>query len=438
MPDQARHRMSGRENGYALLTVMVFALILMTAGVGFFAMSQSETRNALARQNSSEAFYLAEGALERARAVLLQDRSWRSGWNAPQPGGRGTYTLAVRDTVYGSFSNAVQIVGTGQVKGARRSVEVIADLPPTTFDLGIFVMGTGDFNGNVCLTGGTAHINGTVFKDKFTCGGTYTTGFTVTPPPVYTDPAHFPGATYYYVKGSKTSSPYESKIYDGAGVDITGVNKMTDVTSYSAASKTFTYNFNSSLKISQYFDETAGEFKKNPGDAYVVVNFGEAPVVNPPGTLGLSAVTIDGGGSTIVRSTVINTRFVGVTELDRLNTTYWRGALLAIKQNTFEPRGGIAFIAYDFQKQGGSNVILGTAAWPALVYVTRDVSALNSNFSMTGNITCLRNWSNTGGPNFAYNAAFIPNLPDYLESGWASGVSGTLKVIHWREMAAGN
>ena len=57
---------------------------------------------------------------------------------------------------------------------------------------------------------------------------------------------------------------------------------------------------------------------------------------------------------------------------------------------------------------------------------------------MTGSIICLGNWSNSGGPNFTFNAAFIPNLPDYLMSGWAGGVSGTVKVIRWRELAAGN
>lgn len=438
MPDRAQHRRSQREPGYALLIVVVFVMVLMTAGIGFFGLSQSETRNTVARQDSSEAFYLAEGAIERARAVLLQDRSWRTGWISPQPGGRGTYTLAIRDTVYGSTPNAVQIVGTGQVNGSRRRVEVIAEVPPTGFDLGILIQGTGNFNGNVCLTGSTAHINGAVTKDKFTCGATYTKGFTITPPPVYTDPAHFPGATYYYVKGNKVGSTWQAKIYNRAGADITGSNTMADVTTYTSSTTTFNYNFNSSAKIAKYFDETTGVFKKIAGDAYVVVNFGEAPIVSPPGTNGLSAVTIDGGGSTVVRSTVINTRYVGVTEADRLNTTYWKGGLLAVKQNTFEPRGGIALIAYDFQKQGGSNVVLGTAAWPALVYVVRDVSALSSNLTMTGSIICLRNWSNTGGPSFAFNTAYAPRLPEYLRTGSAAGVSGTLKVLHWREVAAAN
>ena len=69
----------GRE-GYALMTVLIFALLLLIAGTGFFAMSFSETRQTLYRQESSEAFYLADGAIERARAQFIADQTWRDGW----------------------------------------------------------------------------------------------------------------------------------------------------------------------------------------------------------------------------------------------------------------------------------------------------------------------------------------------------------------------
>jgi hypothetical protein len=102
-------------------------------------MSQSETRNAIARENSARRSILLR-AIERARAIFLQDRVWRTGWVSPQ--GNGSYTLTVRDTVYGAYPNAVQLVGTAQVKGVQRRVEMLADLPPTSMDLGILVMGT--------------------------------------------------------------------------------------------------------------------------------------------------------------------------------------------------------------------------------------------------------------------------------------------------------
>ena len=57
------------ESGYAMMTVMVFALIIIIAGMAFFAMATYETKGALYRQESSEAFYLAEAAIERAPIV---------------------------------------------------------------------------------------------------------------------------------------------------------------------------------------------------------------------------------------------------------------------------------------------------------------------------------------------------------------------------------
>ena len=86
-----------RKAGYTLLAVMIFVLVLTIAGSMFFAMASYETKGAMYRERSSEAFYLADGAVERARAKLLDDRSWRAGWSDVQAG-RGHYDLTIRDS----------------------------------------------------------------------------------------------------------------------------------------------------------------------------------------------------------------------------------------------------------------------------------------------------------------------------------------------------
>ena len=210
---------------------------------------------------------------------------------------------------------------------------------------------------------------------------------------------------------------------------------MRNVTTYDTSTKTYTFSFNSAAKINQYFDfGPGGVFKKDAGTNSVVVNFGEAPD-GPPGAL-YSALDLDGAASSNIHSTLINTRFTGTTETDRLSTAFWVGGTCAVKQITMEPYNGIALIVYNLDKPGSSQTTLGTTAWPALVYVTHDVNSINSNFNLTGSIIVLNDFVSTGGPNITYNSGFIENLPNYLQQDWPDGVSGTLKVLRWREVAA--
>jgi hypothetical protein len=423
--------------GYALLTVVIFVLVLTLAGATFFRIGSSETTQALYRQRSGEAFYLADGAIERARAKLLEDRTWRAGWT-DEAAGNGTYDLTIADTTYGGASSVVCLTATGDVLNARRRIEALAEVPPTSEGLPLLIGGNADIGGNLCLDG-EAHINGYVDSPHLACGGTYTDGFVITPPPIYTDPAHFPNATYYYVRGNKVGSNYYARIYNAAGQNISaalGDSLTGGVVAYSSSSKTFTYNFNSATRITKYFDETTGVFRRNAGTSAVVVNFGEPPVMSPPGNNGIAAVVLDGssGGSSL-RETVINTRFTGATEIERLDPLMWKGGILTVKQLTWEPAYGIAVIAYDFQKQGGSLVRIGSEAWPALLYITNEVPALNSNFELIGSLICLGDFHSTGGPDITFDGGFVPNLPDYLSEDWTPGVSGTLKILAWREVA---
>lgn len=424
-----------RSRGYALLSAMLFILVIFLGGVSFFAMSTSETRQALYRQVSHEAFYLADGAIERARARFIEDRSWRAGWNGVSAG-RGTYDLAASDTTFGTFPHCVHLVATGHVRGAHRRIDVIADVPPTALGLTVLIMGDADVDGNLCLEG-DAHINGVISgENHIVCGGHHTEGFWISPPLIYTDPAHFPGATYYYVKGTQVAGVFQARIFDEAMTDITALlgDNLQAVTDYDAATATFTFDFDSAALIDHYFNDATGIFRRAAGDASVVVNFGEEPLYNP--SLATSAVSFDGNSSSCVHPTIINTRFVGVADSQRVDTNFWKGAILTVKQVIFEPYGGIALVTGDFQKQGGSHAQLGTTTWPALVYVTKDVEMVNSNFELYGCIICLGDWDNTGGPDISFDGGFVPNLPDYLIDEWQTGVTGTLKILQWREVPA--
>jgi hypothetical protein len=427
---------SDRSGGYVLMGAMVFMVVLMIAGAAFFGIGASETRQALNRQRSSEAFCLADGAIERARAKLLEDRAWRNGWT-DATAGHGTYDLSIADTTYGGLNDVVCLTATGDVRNARRRIEALAEVPPSYADLPLLIGGNADIRGNLCLDG-DAHINGDGHDPHLTCGGTYTDQFAITPAPIYTDPAHFPNATYYYVRGNRVGSITYARIYDATGRNISpdlGDSLTGGIVTYSAATKTFTYNFDTAARISAYFDEATGIFSRTTGTSAVVVNFGEPPVLNPPGNEGVAAIVFDGPSASI-RATVIDTRFIGASEADRLDPLMWMGGLTTVKQVTWEPAYGIAMVVYDFQKQGGSLVQIGTAAWPALLYVTHTVPALNSNFVLVGSLICLGDFHSSGGPNITFDGGFVPNLPDYLTEDWTPGVSGTMKVLSWREVAA--
>ncbi len=437
---------SGQE-GFVLLALVVFILVVITVCTSLFAMASYETKAALYRQHSHEAFNLAEGALERARAKLLEDRSWRDGWDdAPVAfedlGTSATYDLAISDTSLPDLPqlhSPVCLRAEGHVGNAHRAIEAIADLPPTGFDMPLFVKGTAEIGGNLRIEGAT-HVNEDATGNKghgdphIVSEEGYTEGFELRPPIIYTDPDHFPDATYYYVKGTKVGSACRARIFDRHMNDITGTVNMAPFTSYDAKTKTYTYNFNTAARIAEYFHPTTGVFRMASGDNSIVVNFGELPL-GPSGAL-YQALNFDGGKSVSIPATVINSRFAGSTTEQRLDTGQWDGATIMAKQVKFEPLNGIALICHDLKRNGSSHAYLGTAAHSALVYLTRDVVTINSNLHVYGALICLGDFHSSGGPDIIYDSAFLASLPSYLLDGWTPGVSGTLRIYRWRETAA--
>ena len=432
-----------RKAGYTLLAVMIFVLVLTIAGSMFFAMASYETKGAMYRERSSEAFYLADGAVERARAKLLDDRSWRAGWSDVQAG-RGHYDLTIRDSTYQTYGDVVRILATGVIDSVQRKVEVFASVPPTALGLPLLIMGDATVHGNLCIEGGTAHVNGGDDLDGADFGphdahlacGSYTTGFHIDPPPIFTEPARYPNATYYYVRGHRTGGVYHAHILDATMHECTvalGVmDSLTNVVTYNAGLKEFTFDFNSAAKLTTYFDDLTGVFRPRNGATAAVVNFGELPL--PPLTEGTANVTVDAGASLAIHTTILDTRFTGTTLQDRYDTDFWTGGLMYVKQIIWEPYYGIAFVSHNFQYQGGSLVQIGTTAWPALVYTTGDVISLNSNFNLVGSMICLGDWNSQGGPLITYDEGFIENLPGYLQQEWPPGSSGTMQVLLWREV----
>jgi hypothetical protein len=436
-----RRRMIDGERGYALVSIVIFLLVITISGVAFFAMASRESKGALYREASSEAFLIADGAVERVRAKFLEDRTWRTGW-MNESVGRGTYDVALTDTTFDGEPDVVQIITTGRVENAIRKIEVMAKVPPTGFGVGILIVGDADVNGNLCLLG-DIHVNGdSDFGPNdvhLKCGGEITAGFDIEPQMMFTEPDRYPDATYYYVRGNKIGSDYQARIYDRDGVDITTAlgDSLEDVTSYNNGSKAFEFDFDSDALLEKYFNDSTGVFRRLPGDQSVIVNFGETPIVDPPGVDGVAEVTLDGGGTSI-NATIINTRFIGTTEAQRLESVFWEGGLTLVKQVTMEPYSGIALITHDFQKSGGAGALLGTDAWPAYVYVTQDVVDANANLEITGAITCLRDFNTTGGPDVTFDDGFLEQFPGWLIEEWLPGVSGTLRVLSWRELASGS
>ena len=431
---------SHSQQGYALMSVVIFIIVILIGGMTFFAMSSYETRQAIYRQNSSEAFYLADGAVERARAAFLADGTWRDGFSDASAG-NGEYDLAVTDTTFGGVSDALKLLATGRVRDAVRRIEVIAALKPTALGLTLLVMGDADVGGSLELKdgGSVIHINGDPGTSaQHVQNGEVTSGFQIQPPAIFTDPAHFPDATYYFVRGNKIGGQYQARIYNELGIDITTAlgDSLTDVTSYDPARKAFTYTFDKQDEIEQYFNDTTGVFKRLPGDRAVVVNFGEMPIVSPPGPLGVSELVFDGNANSTIHASIVNTRFTGVTTTDRYDSSYWLGGLTTVKQITFEPYHGIALIAHDFQKQGSSHVQIGTEAWPALLYVTGDAVALNSNYEHIGGLITLGSWHSTGNPQVLFNSGFFTSIPGWLVESWNQGESATLRILRWREIAS--
>ena len=433
----------GREGGYVLLVVTVFAFVVLVTGASVVSMTSSEVRVAHHQHDSEEAFYLADSAIERARARLMQDRGWRDGWT-DVTFARGSYSLDIADTnVSGVANDVVRMTATGSVNDASRRIEMIAEIPPSGLGLAMLIGDDCICLGRVCVNG-RCHVNDDAWfgfwNRLFSCG-TLTDGFDITPPPIFTSPSAFPDDTYYYVRGNRIGHTAQARIFDRYGNDITSAlgDSLVGVTSYSSYSATFAYAFTDQATVDHYFDETNGVFSRASGDLGVVVNFGETPVCDPPGDDGVSTVYIKPPSTTSIHATIINTRFEGVTTAQMTNPNYWNGGLTLIYNARMEPTNGIAVVAD--MMFAGQNAALGTSTYPALSYLTSDWNiSFNlfgwNDFTATGSFITLGDFYDIGRLTFTYDSGFMARIPDAILEQWPGRVSGTLKVISWNEGSA--
>ncbi len=169
----------------------------------------------------------------------------------------------------------------------------------------------------------------------------------------------------------------------------------------------------------------------------MVVNFGETPVIDPPGDDGKATVYLNAPYATTISSTIINTRFEGVTAAQRTNASYWRGGLVLCYNIHFQPRNGVTLIAQ--RLFAGNSSQLGTTAYPGLTYLTGDWNASfnlfgNGGFTTTGSFITLGSFLSIGRLHFIYDSGFMERIPDAILQQWPGRVSGTLKVLTWHEL----
>jgi len=426
-----KSRAPGNQRGMAMMTVLVFSLVFIIGMMAFFAVSSYEAQQAEVREHSTRAFFLADGAIERAKGKLLFDGRWDDGFAWTNSDG-GRYKLTVTDTTW-QGQDATRFYAEGVFGRTKRDVEVFADIVPPAFEIAILALGNIDTRGNITLEG-QAHANGDMDGDHFVGSGTYDGGYVITPPVAYTEPDSFPGATYYYITAQK--APTE-ELYIKNRNDSTLYTIAANTPIYSGLTwginngRMLTINYNMNGPGPHAFDPAAGIFVKNGADTAVVINFSQGT----PNKHDLTTINISATGNVgeSIKPTIINAKFTGTTNADRLNKTFWTGGPINITVTaTFEPELCISMIVKEIAKSAAQPNI-GTPARPALTYIMGDVDWTAGQFTIYGTLVALGNMSFGGGANLHYDRGFISCLPPALRLNWPDGASGEMKVLEWRE-----
>jgi hypothetical protein len=433
-PAAARAGRLQNQRGLALLTVLVFSFVFIVGVMAFFAVASYEANQTEVREHSTRAFYLADGAIDRAKVDLLANGRWDDGYAWTNFDG-GSYKLTVNQDTTWNGQPAAWFYAEGRFGRTKRDVEVFADIVPPAWEIAILALGDINTQGNICLDG-HAHANEEMDGDNFRddCPGTFDGGYTILPPPAYTEPDSFPGATYYYVTAQRTPT---KQLYVK---DRNGATLYT-YTHPASPHPEITWDINNSQVLSidyrlngpgpHALDDTVGVFVMQGADTAVVINFGE-------GTAGKHDVTnilvqATGNVDAAITSTIINARFTGITTLDRLDQDDWEGGELRLRTATaFAPRLCISMIVKSLDK-GNAQVQLGTAQRPALTYIMGDADWSQGQLSVTGTIIALGDMSFGGGIDLTYNRAFIGCLPPALRENWPTNVSGEMKILEWKE-----
>jgi hypothetical protein len=427
----------GNDRGMAMLTVLVFSFVFIVGIMAFFTVNAYEANQAKMRENSTRAFFLADGAIERAKLELIGNINWDAGYAWTDYDG-GRYKLTVtRDSTWNGIP-AAHFYAEGVWGRNKRDVEVFCKIAPPTDSLAIWAGGEITTRGNVDLVG-HAHANGDMDGSHFRGSGTYDNGYEIRPPAAYTEPDSFPGATYYYVTANATPNPDELYIKDRNGTTLAtylknGAAVHSEFSWDISPSRILQVNVDQNGNGPHVFDYNVGPFAHQGADHAVVINFGQG-TINQHDRTNLNMQST-GNVDEPIEATIINARYTGGNlPLDRYNKANWYGGTLDMYTNLlFEPRYCIATITKSIDHANASNQF-GSQAHPALVYVMGDVPQSGGQFTVVGSLLMLGDAYFGGGTNLAFNKAFIDCLPPVLKTNWPSGASGEMVIYEWREPA---
>lgn len=131
--------MTHRQDGQALLTVLVAMLILQLMAWAFLSAMGIEQRLAGGSARSLAAFYLADAGMQKTLEALEEGSSDASGGSWPVPHrealGDGAFTLETIDRLPGGL---ISIDVTGEVAGARRRLRALARVGPEALGYGLY------------------------------------------------------------------------------------------------------------------------------------------------------------------------------------------------------------------------------------------------------------------------------------------------------------
>jgi hypothetical protein len=447
--------------GMALVSVVFLGMLFTIMALAVFALAGHEYGQATRRDDSGSAFWLAEAAIEHAKAEIFKDMEWSAGFDSVELSGgdEGYYSLTVQDTTYNGEA-ATRMLARGFIRrpGAsyvERDVEIYAKIGPAALLYAIFSMNCIDAGGNVDVCG-LVHGNdcvindGSAFDAPDSCfyDTVLSDSFVVVPPAIRTEPWFYPNTSYYYVLGKPSGTDYvyiaipdssgTLRLRDNNGIQVSLVDSVATDNGGNALVRyqggNIEWKFSNTTRIEEFFNQSTGRCSLRTGDQDVIVNFGEY-------LFGAAATKTDIHISDNVDydapivSTVFNTRYMGpdfVTE-NLVDSIYWQGGNMDLQTAMFIPTNGLALVVHTVDTPGNANIYVGTTDSPALFYVTGSINRFNAIGALYGSTIVLGNITDMAGtPGFWFNPAFIDNLPDYLEIQF--GASGFAEILFWREI----
>lgn len=134
-----------RQEGQAMLMVMVVMLILQLIAWAFLSRVNAEQRFAGGSARSLAALYLAEAGVQRALQVLEEGANGDSPLPHEEALGPGTFTIEALEQLPGG--GLIGIVVRGEVAGAHRRLKVLTRVGPQALAYGLYGQGSVRFDG---------------------------------------------------------------------------------------------------------------------------------------------------------------------------------------------------------------------------------------------------------------------------------------------------